>query len=304
MSLIELLQMNNITVYQCIPAYRPSPTVRIIQSLLDFNCKVLLDIEDSIQDVQQPKLNDELKAQARIAFACIVNKLPNCKFNIRINAIHSKAFPLDAELLLKFSNQIESVFIPKVESSNDLEIYCEAVQHNHRLNLIIETQKGVNNIDEILSSKYKNRIDFVFFGNYDFHLDCNIFPITEQDSFNYWEIVKPIITKVEKNKLHFGNSPYANIVDTNCLNFTLKQLNAFCKRDFAVMALHKNQSIYFNSLITEHQKSIQQAVNTNRSNVTIDLFNNNKQKGRSFAMYNDRIITPQEYLLLLKRKNG
>jgi citrate lyase beta subunit len=296
--------MTGISLYQCVPAYKPMPTTRLIKSLVDINCKILLDIEDSIQDVQNPELTPDLKANARRDFSGILQNLPGQKFSLRINSIRCNEFLHDKELLHRFADHIESVFIPKVESSNDLTIFCKEFGDKHKLSLIIETQQGVDNIDEILSSEFRDRIDFVFFGNYDFHLDKNIYPITEQHTLNYWKMVEPIISKTESHNINFGNSPYANIADTDCLHFSVMQLTKLCNLSFALMSLHKTQTIYFQKLIAEWSlhKLYPRKINLNR--FTSDIFTSKKQKGRSFAVHNQRIITPQEYLLLLKKQNG
>lgn len=296
--------MTGITLYQCIPSYKPLPTVRLIKSLVDSNCKILLDIEDSIQDVQKPNLTSDLKANARRDFTDIFQNLPDHKYSLRINSIRSNEFLHDKELIHKFADNIESVFIPKVESSNDLTIFCNEFGEKHKLNLIVETQRGLDNIDEILSSKFNSNIEFVFFGNYDFHLDKNIYPITEQHTLGYWKIVEPIISKVESHKINFGNSPYVNIANTDCLDFSVMQLTKLCKKSFALMSLHKTQTTYFQKLIAEWSLNKLSSKKINHNGFTLDTFTSNKQKGRSFALDNNRIITPQEYLLLLRKQNG
>ena len=281
------------------------PTVRLIKSLAGSDCNIHLDLEDSIQDVQNPELTPKLKADARRDFAEIILNLPNQKVSLRVNSVRSIEFQKDKELLWQFVDNIESVFIPKVESSDDVGIFSKEFSDRFKLNLIIETQLGVDNIDEILSSRLNNNIDFVFFGNYDYHLDTNTYPITEQYTLEYWKIVEPVIFKVERHKKSFGNSPYANIADTNCLDFTLRQLTKLCKRNFALMSLHKIQTIHFQKLVHELDLNKSISEQNNLNDFTLDSFTNNKQKGRSFAVDgNKRIITPQEYLLLLKRKNG
>lgn len=296
--------MSGITLFQCIPSYKPIPTVRLIKSLIACKCKILIDIEDSIQDVQNPELTPKLKAKARKDFAAIIQSLPEHKLSLRINSVRSNEFVHDIELLHKFAPNLESIFIPKVEHSNDLNLLDKAFNNNYKLNLIIETQKGIENIDEILTSKFKDRIDFVFFGNYDFHLDQFIYPITEQYTLNYWKMVEPIILKVESHKIKFGNSPYSNIADTDCLEYSIIQLKKLCKQSFSLMSLHKTQTTYFQKRISELCLNNLNTMKINHKDFTLETFTNKKQKGRSFALVNKRIITPQEYLLLLKKQNG
>lgn len=295
--------MNSISIFQCIPAYKPLPVARLIRAL-GGDCKVLLDIEDSIQDVQSPELNPILKARARQDLSEIAHNMAGQKFSIRINAVRGAEFMHDITLLRELGDSIESIFIPKVESSNDIARLFEALGRECRLNLIVETQKGIQQIDEILSSPFKHKIDFVFFGNYDFHLDTNVFPITEQHDMAYWKMIEPLIAGIERKGIAYGNSPYANIADTDCLNFMVMQLSKLCKRNFALMSLHRSQTEHFRSAVAKLEISQMGSLEPRMTDFSLDTFIRNKQKGRSFAMENNRIITPQEYLLLLHRQHG
>jgi citrate lyase beta subunit len=296
--------MSSIDLFQCIPAYKPAATARMIKSLSEHNCKVLLDIEDSIQDVQTPSLTEVLKRKARSDFEEIVNLCPNERFSFRINSVRNSEFQYDKLLLEKYINKIETVFIPKVESSSDIAAFYTAVPHRYRLNIIIETQNGVDNLNEILCSRFREHIDYVFFGNYDYHLDNDTYPIAEQYSLTYWKIIEPIIAKVESHHLKFGNSPYANIADKATLDFSLIQLTKLCKANFALVSLHKEQTQHLEKLINTGQTSSGRAKEHRENNLTLSGFNTHKQKGRSFSFADNKIITPQEYLLALRKQNG
>lgn len=296
--------MTGIKLFQCIPVYKPTATARLIKSVFNLDCKVLLDIEDSIQDVQQPELTTILKQNARHDFEEIIKQFPDRKFSLRINSVRGNEFHLDKILLDKFAHSIETVFIPKVESSSDIASFYSATTHKYRLNLIVETKRGIENLEEILSSSFRGYIDFIFFGNYDYHLDINTYPITEQHSLNYWKIIEPIISKVENHQFKFGNSPYANIADKTTLDFSLMQLTKLCKADFALMSLHRKQTTHFNKLINDWQLSFVKTKRYEKNGFSLATFSQHKQKGRSFSFADNRIITPQEYLLVLRKQNG
>lgn len=87
--------MTGITLFQCVPCYKPAATARLIKPLLDMDCKILLDIEDSIQDVQNPNLTSKLKHNARRDCEEILNYFPNQKFSLRINSAGSDEFQHD-----------------------------------------------------------------------------------------------------------------------------------------------------------------------------------------------------------------
>ncbi len=295
--------MKNISIYQCIPAYKPMATTRIIKSIIS-NCRILLDLEDGIQDVQNPALSRNLKYIARNDFEIIVKNLKNHKVSLRINPVKSNEYKYDKSLLHKYSDNIESVFLPKIEDADDLRIFENEFGAKFRLNLIIESQKGIDNLDKILYPEIIGSIDYVFFGNYDYHLDRKIFPIREQNSEAYWEIVSQISSIVEKYNLGFGNSPYTNIADKKTLELSIKRLAKVCKQEFAVMSLHKAQTQYYVDLLSDLNCDKQIFYNGNLESVTVQDFISNRQKNRSFAFLNKRIITPQEYLLMKLMENG
>ncbi len=300
-----LKRTNNIiktTIFQCIPCYKPLPTIRIIKSILQQgNYRILLDVEDSIGDVFSQERDILLKTQARIDFNTIITSIKYFHFDVRINHVKSKEFKKDKQILIPYLSQIRSVFIPKIEGIDDLEIFFNHFPKQTKICLIIESLKGIENLENILKSKYVENIEYLFFGNYDYHLSQNSFPIKEQYTDDYWGIVSPIIKLVEKYNCNFGNSPYTSLNDFDILDYAFKQLTSFCTKDFAVMSLHKNQSFYFNKIINKIdfnnrvQGNINYQKHQNMSNIQL--------KGRSFALdKNQRIITPQEQLLMSKLK--
>ncbi|MBI3502056.1 MAG: hypothetical protein HY063_09695 [Bacteroidetes bacterium] len=295
--------MSSAILFQCIPAYKPVPTIRLIKSLPE-NCKILLDIEDSIQDIENPEFNSALKEKAREDLLAIIAGI-NRKFSLRINNLLGKEFERDKKILLLVKDKIESVFIPKVENKEEINFFCDEFDRSLNLNLIVETRKGIECIDKILNTQEGSKIEFIFFGNYDYHLDTDTYPIAEQNSSAYWEIVKPLISIIEKNKISFGNSPYANIPDVNCLHHSFSILSAFCCRNFGLMSLHKIQTNYFQMLMSKPDDKNKFRGEEGIYAKHVSEFIKNKLKGRSFAIdKNNRIITPQEYLLLKKRQNG
>jgi citrate lyase beta subunit len=297
--------MNGITIFQCIPSYKPMPTARLIRTLTGTGCNILLDLEDSIQDVVHPQQTPILKEKAREDLLEIIHNLPEQKFSLRINAVTSGEFTRDKEILNKAGGSIESIFLPKTEHVDELAIFVGEFGHRFRLNLILETQKGIENAGRILAASRKRNTEFVFFGNYDYHLDKNIYPIVDQNREAYWETVAPIISSVEKHGLKFGNSPYANLADTGCLGFSLGQLMRYCRRGFALMSLHKCQTLSFRRLIREFSAGKPLPPDGIHLAATQEEFTMNRLKGRSFAINpQNRIITPQEYLLLRRRQNG
>ena len=298
------IAMRSFALYQCIPAYKPGPTIRLIKSALSTNCKILLDIEDSIQDIEHMAYTPQLKAQARMDLMEIFHSLPGHKFSLRVNSTMGSEFRYDKEILHTAGHMIESVFLPKVESKMQLEMFCHEYGDKFRLNLIVESQAGIDNLESILTSEFVHNVDHVFFGNYDYHLDRKIYPVREQNSLQYWNVVAPLITMIEEYNVSFGNSPYANIGDTDCLAYSLDQLRRLCKRPFTMVSLHKVQTRYIQQCAHQMDSFSPGCDQQEYFSHTLELFQRQRQKGRSFAINNRRIITPQEYLLQKEIGNG
>ncbi len=83
--------MNPITVYQCFPAKNPLQTARKIFQITSICApEILLDLEDSIQSIDFPEKNAELKAIARQDLAKLFSLLPqDRKYHVRINTLKS-----------------------------------------------------------------------------------------------------------------------------------------------------------------------------------------------------------------------
>lgn len=291
--------MADFTIFQCIPAYRPEAIIKVIRAISKYDCRILLDLEDSIQDTLNPENTPALKQQARLDLLQILSRLPDHCFDVRINALNSLEFTHDKILLRTIFKKINSVFIPKVESAETLESFAADFQYL-KMNIITETTCGVSNLETILNCKVRNRIEHVFFGNYDYHLDSNQYPIQEQHSPGYWEMVAPIIKTTEQNGLRFGNSPYVYIDDMQTLKLIHAQLKSFCTGTFAVMSLHKKQTHFFSSLSTCSLPVFNLETAYQQIKLLPGDFIAKKLKGRSFAMTTtNRIIPPQEYLLML-----
>jgi citrate lyase beta subunit len=291
--------MPDITIFQCLPAYRALPANRLIAGIQKQGCRVLLDLEDSISDVMLPGKSALLKQQARIELAKIFSLNPQFKFDVRVNSPHSDEYEKDMVLIHSFVHNVRSIFIPKTENSDTINKVLNDTGGHIPVNPIIETLNGLKNRNAICTPQISGRVEFFFFGNYDFHLDANIFPICEQDSDAYWKVAASLIETVEKD-FHFGNSPYSNINDMATLRYSLGRLKASCNKPFAVMSLHKKQTLEYKRLQTGEVDDIPPKIE-NAHQLVRETYISGKLKGRSFAIDKDtrRIITPQEYLLAI-----
>jgi len=285
------------------PAFRPVPAIRMIRSLARYDCRILLDLEDGIKDPENVAETKRRKQQARKDLTAICAALPRLKFAVRVNALDTTEFEPDEHLLRRVPN-ITSVFIPKAEDADAIAAFARR-HPKHKLHLIAETRKGVANLNALLDTAAKQQIEYVFFGNYDYHLDTDIYPVREQYTKAYWDIASPLIATVERHGLRFGNSPYAQLDDVGTLQFIYSQLTEKCSKPFAMMSLQRWQTAQYCAIANGNCAPVKKKCRTADSRELDIQYRNSIVNGLSFALNNitRRIITPHEYLLW-KQQHG
>ena len=290
--------MNELTIFQCFPAYQPAATTRIINSIPESQAKILIDLEDSISDFENPGLSVQMKEKARVDLKLILSGISRQKVSLRINSVNSDDYLKDKVLLHTFADRFEYVFVPKTTGAADiLKLYNE-FGNLFRICPIVESKSGMENLPSLIELKTWIEIEFIFFGNYDYHLDQDKYPITEQCDPGYWELILPMIRMLESAGINFGNSPYANIGDLETIKHIYHQLKHICSRRFACVTLHRTQTEQLNNLLSGKSNSTFRENLSNQQVSVTEMFKAGKLKGRSFAFNrNMQIITPQEYIL-------
>jgi hypothetical protein len=287
--------------------------MRLIRLALSYGAEILVDLEDSIQDFGQAENNHVLKKNARHALFLLSDFLSEQSnghpIHVRINNRNTPFFDDDLKALAEVKDiKWKSVFLPKTESYSDLENLFGRLNH-HKINYkgispIIETRKGVDWFLEDFAT-IDLALNAIFFGNYDYNLSCGTWPIVEQDSEEYWQLVSGLIVKAEKLGYKFGNSPYAKLGDSNSLNNILEKLSNLCELDFYQVTLANSQSQQCRMFSQGMRTGLAVTARANSAVEVQSFFHQYKLNKRGFAFDRDRqrIITPQEYLLSLNHKS-
>jgi citrate lyase beta subunit len=297
---------------QCFPLYKPDALKRLIHQACNNRAEILLDLEDSMLNVNDAVQTNNLKCVARESLSELGDFLGilshSHPLHIRINNPATAYYAQDISVLAGLKNiRWQSIFVPKTETIDELnEVYAELKNRNIwflSLSPIIETRIGL----EMMMTKFKNAgplFQTVYFGNYDYNLSANNWPLIEQHNNKYWQMVKPLIKKIEQLGYHYGNSPYANLTDKETLRLVLNNLALHCRRSFCQVTLNAEQSKFClgynkNRKMSPSLLPVQQ---NDRINIPRD-FSRHKLPNRSFAFIGSlgRIITPQEYLLSLNQ---
>ncbi len=304
-----MIKNHNHLIFQYISALISKPILERFINRLSINNKIniILDLEDSIQDVRNKKNNIVLKSEARNNLKNLLQDKVDINIGIRINQINTDEFRKDIEFLEEnVFFKWEYIVLPKVEKLNDIQEYLKylkKIQYNELI-ICIESEKGFNNLKKILSTNLKG-ISKIQFGHFDFFLDKGIFPIPNQDNFIFWEYCNKIISETEMYGYTYLHSPI-NKLESNFVLSILNYLSNICKNEFgfATVSIGQSKILYENTIEEtkplrikkEHRDKKPYAIQI------INYFETSKKKGFSF-MYNSKgksFIPPQEYFSAIK----
>ena len=114
---------NEIIQYLSLTRYKPLK--KIIDNLNHYNINVILDMEDSAQDLFNSENNSKLKQICRDGIKYLSNILNNLNndFYIRINSTQDKNYEMDIQSINRYidkDNTHLGIFLPKVESYKDV----------------------------------------------------------------------------------------------------------------------------------------------------------------------------------------
>lgn len=304
--------MNNqdhINIYHFIN-YERGDLILYINRLINFNITVCFDLEDSVQDLFLPENNSALKqiARAKIKEIFQLKNFPGIGSGIRLNSFHSNEINSDLEFLseLKELTHIKSILLPKTESREEVESLLKALDKFEitiqEIIPVIETRKGFNNLSTIIANG-NEKLKRIAFGHCDFNHDNNIFPFFHQNSKQYWEWIKEIVSVTEPAGIEIINSPFLKLNDDNSYNSMLSKLTHFCKDSFGQITL-----TYRQIELCENFRFQKRQLNGLNKNLTVpeisdyaqeiirDFESHNMKKGFSVTQANKTLISPHEYV--------
>ena len=244
---------HNHLIFQYISALTNETILKRFIRRLSINKKIniILDLEDSIQDIKNKTNNIILKSEARNNLKNLLKDKIDINIGIRINQINTEEFRKDIEFLEENSFfKWKYIVLPKIEDLVDIQENIKSlkkIQYNEII-ICIESQKGFNNLKKILSANLKG-ISKVQFGHFDFFYDSGIFPIPNQDNIIFWEYCNKIISEVEIHGYTYLHSPI-NKLEPNFVLSVLNYLSNICKNEFgfATISMLQSEILYMNTI--------------------------------------------------------
>jgi citrate lyase beta subunit len=271
------------------------------KKVIDCNGVVCFDFEDSVSS-----FDNNTNAYKNSHRKNIIQQLKDNYFEIdlnkigvRINGVGSENYNYDIENIGDL-DALNSLFLPKVESSKQIEILLKDLPKGvNEIIPIIETEKGFENIEEILSIK-DIRYLRVAFGHCDYNMSKEYFPFYHQNTRKFWQWVTILEYYSELAGKELINSPILNLDDDDLFVQTLLNNKSF-KNITGQITLCLKQTLMCGRKENVLDKSFN-LIEEKRNNKfeiaseIIDRFERNKLIDRFFAIDEKRIIiSPQEY---------
>ncbi len=295
-------------IYQFLK-YDQQTEIKHIRNYNDERITLCFDFEDGVQNGFDSAKTKLLKEEHRNYFSSIIKKFPrNTKVGVRINATNKVELQNDI-YNLKNTN-IHSIFLPKIESSTEtINIIEKLVDNNisyEELIPIIETKKGLNNLNEITEIR---EVQHIAFGHCDYNQSLNILPFFHQDSYEYWKWINYIIQNTKDKNICFINSPYLFTNNKSFFNSMIQHLSVICGNNFGQITLTNTQTEQCLIKPTTNTSFTNQLKNRHKTYPTNDYLDSliseyeEFNTGKGLSKTKDRIISIQEYLCAKRYKS-
>jgi len=269
---------------------------------------VCLDLEDSMFNWIDGTDSNALKIESRKAIELILRQLKSesimTKIGIRINSNHSGIQHLDIESFPVNSN-IHTILIPKVEEKYDIDSVAESLRSRNiffnEIIPIIESRKGLENLEDIINSEYP--VSKVGFGHCDYNLSIGALPFLHQDSVEYWKWAYRIIEILRPHRIKFINSAFLRLNELDFFQSMLSHLHLIYGNNFGQFTMTHQQSILCRTFMK--QAVSLEDIAKNRTELILDKLTlttaiaaferENNGKGFSINQEHRILMSPQEY---------
>ncbi|MGE5412142.1 MAG: aldolase/citrate lyase family protein [Clostridiales bacterium] len=292
--------------------------VEYSKKIYTYGAVICFDFEDIIMDLSTHSYSENERDILRSAIAEtlmeLFNQTGSPKTGVRLNNFSSTYFEQDLQTLKHINpkNFLDSVFLPKSETPDEI---CFAINALHSEGIsfreiipVIETKRGMENINSLLSIKNKE-FRKVAFGHCDFNRDNNYFPFSHQNTELYWEWIGQILSVVGHNNKMFINSPYLRLHDIPGFNKMLMRLKAMTPNEIGQITLAEGQT----KMCAEF-RNLQSAVGNyipllpedklKKAEKIIFEFENNKIRDKSISVNSEGVlISPHEYAAAIEYMN-
>ena len=295
--------------FQYLSLVRFKALASLLKNYSNKNVSIILDLEDSAQDLFSKKKTKDLKNICREGLIYISKKKILIKNNIfiRINKIETEEFASDIKAIkssIQYGLRIKGIFVPKVENFSELNKTNNILNKNYRIKLvpIIETKKGLENLENIVKKDKKKIISHVHYGHFDYCLDQNLWPFPEPYHKEYWDIIIPMLKILKKYKYNFVQTPFPLIKNYSIYWSSVKYIKEVLKISKFNMSLVRHDKKFFTRPNKIKKLKIKPMSKNNSFKIIFAKkiykeYLDNKSSKKSFSLSKKRFIAPHQFIM-------
>lgn len=274
--------------------------------------QVVLDIEDSVQDIFDTQKSADLKSRARqnLLELTSVHKIQDVlPIRIRMNGLETPYFENDVATIThihKNTCSVADIWLPKSDNVDYVRRARAAFDakggETIQFTAMLESEEGLKNLPEILDRKEELGITKVHYGHYDFSLSAGHWPFSGQDTQFFWDIIDRILTILDRYEMPYVHTPLGDLNNKDLFKSVETELkNKKFAYEMGMTALNLNQTKFANAsdavrLNLDRENSYTQAELIDLATRKKAAFENNRINKRSFSVKDDVFVTPHEYM--------
>ena len=292
---------------------------RLIRSMAPGTIAIL-DLEDGYLDVRDPARTSERREGGRRHLLELCARSQGCTNGrpvaMRINSAGTEDFVRDLPVVRAVAETfgLAALMLPKVASGEAFMRALSALEDcsipKGSLIPMVETEKGMRGIDEILAAAVAADAPAVVYGHHDYCLDVGCWPFPGPAEQSYWAPVERVTQAAMGAGLRYVHPPEVSLRDEVLLGRMISRLRGICGDRFDVMSAGMSQTAI---LIRMTEDSPESAVKPEPvfdrlllgpeekkqlAEETCALFEENNRQEHSFSAdaRTGRFFSPHEYL--------
>jgi len=298
-----------------VPAINPRALKKAFSSDVAEKTRIIVDLEDAVNDIENSDHARELKEVARETLMNFLREGGKgiAPFALRINSPKTEHYAQDITFLSSLAKELKitpSIVLPKAESIEEIQEIRNGYPELSDVLALIETREGLKHLPEMLQDRV---VTSAAFGHHDFFYEEGQYPIPASalTSERYRSVLaefKAILDSSGRD-IPFIDGIYPHLKDNEGLQNDMRYVhNFFPERAVGKLTLNPGQALGVDATSDFHREvhlsnedeEMSEADRERLARYTIDSYQQRSDNLAVTKAENNRYISPQEYQLAKK----